>query len=66
MTIVLKGPNGVERMSDAALSEYWMDLAIFLNGKMDPETRKLPAAYATAYELVRREFELRGYQLALF
>lgn len=66
MTIVLKGPDGVKRLNGPELSSYWFELAVFLNGKMDPVTRKLPPAYESAYATVQREFARRGVQLALF
>lgn len=64
--ILLVGPNTLKRRSSEELNEYWWELAVFLGGKCDPETRQLPPLYASAYEAVRAEFALRGVQLSLF
>lgn len=56
----------LEHLSWSELQTYWLELAVFLQGKMDPQTRKLPPLYESAYARCRDEFALRGFQMQLF
>ena len=64
--ITLRGPSSLRQAQRADLEGYWWDLAIFLNGKVDRSTGKLPPLYQTAYEACRDEFAFRGVQLQLW
>ncbi len=64
--IILRATSALESLSDADLDGYWLDLAVFLQGKLDRKTRKLPKRYESAYADLVAEFKRRGVQLELF
>jgi len=64
--IVLIPTPALLRLRSEELDAYWVRLALFLNGKVDRKTGRLPPRYQSAYDDVRAEFDRRGVQLMLF